>query len=174
VESRRLSTVDNSFINSFAEFPDLRSSNSSSSNSSEAKEGGPDLSSNSSSNRSSSSCSSSCSSDCDLHNHNFDPVDDAADLLQQEECDYDSDNEASVELRGLVRDAEDVSQDVYPDAREEDLGEPLEENVMRLEIEIDTYERWRSRHCQSTWYKGQHTYTRTYQQQKYHENKLNL
>jgi hypothetical protein len=85
--------------------PDLSSSNSSSS---EAKEGEPDLSSsNSSSNSSSSSCSSSCGSDCDLHNHNFDPVDDAADLLQQEECDYDSDNETSVELRGLVSDAED-------------------------------------------------------------------
>jgi hypothetical protein len=46
-------------------------------------------------------------------------------------------------LKALVRDAEDENQDVYPDAREEDFGEPLEENVLKLEIEIDSYERWR-------------------------------
>jgi hypothetical protein len=45
-------------------------------------------------------------------------------------------------LRGLVRDAEDENQDVYPDAREEDFGEPLEKNVLKLEIKIDNYERW--------------------------------
>ena len=46
-------------------------------------------------------------------------------------------------MKALVRDAEDENQDVYPDAREEDFGEPLEENVLKLEIEIDSYERWR-------------------------------
>jgi hypothetical protein len=38
-------------------------------------------------------------------------------------------------LRGLVRDAEDENQDIYPDARKEDFGGPLEENVLKLKIE---------------------------------------
>jgi hypothetical protein len=79
-----------------------------------------------------------------IYRHNFDPVDDAADRLQREECDYDSDNEAAVEWRGLVRDAEDEGPDLFPDAMEEDFGVPLEENAIRLEVEIQRYEKWRN------------------------------
>jgi hypothetical protein len=59
-------------------------------------------SSNSSSSSSGNSCnSSSCRSGCG-HHHNFEPLDDEADILQQENCDYDGDNETSDEWKAFL------------------------------------------------------------------------
>jgi hypothetical protein len=118
----------------------------------EAKEAEPDLSSsNSSSGNSSissgSSISSSSSGNGNHHNKSFpeeDLIDNEADILDQENCDYDSDNETSDEWRALMKIVVDEGFDEFRDEIEEDFGIPLIENMEQLEIEVEEHEkRWK-------------------------------